>query len=265
MPSLIQARRKVQDAGLPVHQPFKAFEKHSGEFRRGQLSLLVAGPGAGKSILAQYIFSMGDRRGGKNQVVYFCSDTPPEVMMKRAGAMVTGYAQSEVERLMDIGAATSIEQQILSKTANIEWEFKSHVTPDYVIQRMTAYVEMHDAYPEIIVVDVLRDLSDSEDADEFRALEDTLVFLRDLAAETGAAVVALHHVNGEYEDGTIPVPLRGVRGRVSKTPSLILTMHRPEDGEIRVSLVKNRNGQADPSGRFFMRLRADFDKLTFTG
>jgi KaiC/GvpD/RAD55 family RecA-like ATPase len=264
VPSLIQARRKVQDAGLPIYQPFKGLEKYNAEVRRGQLSLLVAGPGAGKSIIAQYMLSVGDKKD-TNSVLYFCSDTPPDIMMKRAGSIVTGYDQSEVARLMEIGASAHIESQILKKTGHIEWEFRSHITPDYVLERIKAYIEMHDAFPEIIVVDVLRDLSDAEDADEFRALEDTSVFLRDLAAETGAAVMALHHVNGEYEEGSTVVPLKGVRGRVSKTPSLILTLHRPEDSEIRVSIVKNRNGQASASGKLFARLNIDFNKLKITG
>lgn len=261
MPSLVQARRKIKDAGQPIHQSITKLKEYGAEIHRGQLSMIVAGAGAGKSLLAQAMLTFGDGRGNKNTTLYFCSDTTPDIMFRRAASMVTGYAQKEIDRMVEAGASTAIEQKVLKEASHIEWEFKTHITPTYVLERLGAYVEMHDAYPEVIVVDILRDLSDSEDADEFRALEDTTRFLRDLAAETGAAVLALHHTNGPYEDGSIPAPLSSVRGRVSKTASLIYTIHRPEPNELRISPVKNRNGRADSSGKLFAAIKVDFGNL----
>ena len=100
---------------------------------------------------------------------------------------------------------------------------------------------------------------DSGFEDEFRGLGEASFFLLNIARDTGAAVIALHHVGGEHEGGGAPIPLSGLRGKVSKLPALILTLHRA-DG-MRVSVVKNRSGKSDPSGNYGVSLRADLARM----
>ena len=130
---------------------------------------------------------------------------------------------------------------------------------------LEAYLELHGEFPEVIVMDNLKDLADDQDADEFRALEDAVMFLKDLARDAGAAVLTLHHVGGAFEDSTQAIPLSGLRGKVSKTPALIFTMHRPSDDELRVSVVKNRSGKADASGRFWVPVGINLSRMEFRG
>lgn len=264
MASLVQARRKIKDAGRPIHSPVDALKKMGAEIRRGQLTIIAAGAGGAKTAFTQAVLTHGDSEG-KEKVLYFCSDTTADVMFRRAAALLTTYSQSEVDRMIEANAFEALEHKVLNEAGHIEWEFRPHVTPSFIEDRLSAYVELHGEFPTVIVMDILRDLSDSQDADEFRALEDAAVFLRDLATDTGAATIALHHTTAEFGNGDRPVPLSGVRGQVSKTPALVYTLHRPEPNELRVSIAKNRGGQADASGRLFARVRVDLDQMIFQG
>ncbi|MDS2171587.1 DnaB-like helicase C-terminal domain-containing protein [Nesterenkonia sp. CL21] len=256
MASLIQALRRTADAGEPIKSPLQGLERLGATIRRGQLTLIAAGPGGLKTLLTHAMVHHGDKTG-KNSVLYFSADTGPDVIYKRAAALATGYEQSEVERMEEAKASEAIQAKVLRESSHIDFDFTTSPTPSYIERRLDAYVELHGAYPEVIVVDVLKDLSDPEDADEFRALEDATQFLRNLAFETGAACIALHHVGGEFENGSAKIPLSGVRGKITKTASLILTLHRPEEQYLHVSVVKNRNGAADASGGRMARLRVD--------
>jgi len=83
-----------------------------------------------------------------------------------------------------------------------------------------------------------------------------------VATKTKAAVVVLHHSTGMYEDGAQVIPQSGVNGKVSKFPSMVLTLHRPDGTTLNVSAVKNRFGPADPSGfRVQARLNVDYARM----
>lgn len=225
---------------------------------------MAAGPGGGKSAIMHALLHHG-ANGSRPETLYFSADTGPNVIWKRAAAMVTKKDQSEIERLADKGALEHVEQQLLSTSGHINWDFYPTPTPDHVTMQINAYVELHDRFPDAIVVDNLKDLADPNDGDEFRALEDACVWLKNLAMQTGIAVITLHHVGGFHEDGVYPIPLSGLRGKIGKTPALILTLHRPEPGEVRVSVVKHRDGVADSSGLLFSRVKVDLGAMSFVG
>ncbi|WP_245876554.1 hypothetical protein [Streptomyces uncialis] len=95
-------------------------------------------------------------------------------------------------------------------------------------------------------------------------LEGMLSYLNEMARETGAHVMAMHHVVGEYADGLKPIPQSGLKGKVSRVPSLVLTIHKEIDGMdsriLNISPVKNREGFEDSSGETFASF--DFDTRT---
>jgi hypothetical protein len=80
-------------------------------------------------------------------------------------------------------------------------------------------------------------------------------YMSDMARVTGAHVLSLHHVTGEYSDGLQPIPLSGVKGKIGRVPNVILTIHKEIDGMdgriLHVSPVKNREGFEDSSGQTF--------------
>ena len=128
---------------------------------------------------------------------------------------------------------------------------------------MAAYEEVYGDYPALTIVDNITNVRSGglNDEDPFAGLEVTLEYLHDMARQTGSCVVVLHHVTGPFNDSDKPIPLSGVKGQIGRVPELILTMHRVPSqygtDVLNVSIVKNRGGVQDPSGRDFVSL--DFD------
>lgn len=233
------------------------------EIRKGQVTLVAGPPGSGKTLLLHAILHHGAGAKKKNTAMYFSADSGPEVIYERAGALSTRMDMGTIRQLVEAGNTGQVDAAIAARESHITYDFTGSPSQEHVLMELEAYLELHGEFPEVIVMDNLKDLSDEQDADEFRALEDAVMFLKDLARETGAAVITLHHVGGVYEDSTQPIPLSGVRGKVSKTPALILTIHRPSDVEMRVSVVKNRNGKADASGRWWVPLGVNAARVEF--
>ena len=131
------------------------------------------------------------------------------------------------------------------------------------------YYEVFGCYPFLCAVDNITnvDTGGAGDAESFTfGLEGMCEYLSDMARQTEAHVMALHHVTGEWSDGLKPIPLSGVKGKIGRVPSLILTIHREADEAgmnrvLNVSPVKNREGFADASGHTFARLELDSNTL----
>lgn len=267
MQTIQQARRRNESLGEPVPLPFQGFIDNEIYIRKGQLTLIAMGPGGGKTALIQAALHYGGGRNNRSSVLYLSADSGPEVMYERAAALSTGLDTSTVREMTAAGNVAHIDAEMNVKHNHIRYDFTGSPSEDHILAQLDAYVELVGEYPEVIVMDNLKDLADDEQEGEWRALEDAMMFLKDLARDARAAVVALHHVGGEYENGDMPIPLNGLRGKVGKTPAMVLTGYRPggSDSEMRVSVVKNRNGKVNPLGTFWVPLEVNLGKMQFKG
>lgn len=268
MQRITQARAKNKAAGEPILMPFKNMKSGGTFIRKGQLTLIAAAPGGAKSAVTQSILQRGDDRGNKNSVFYFCADSSPWDLFTRAAAIETGRTIDDIEREAETDGTERLNKVVDSATRHMMTDFRSDPDDLYITGQLEAYAELYGRYPEVIVMDNLKNLELGNGEDEFRALEDASVFLHDIAKDTNAAVIALHHVRGDLEDGYSQLPLSGIRGKVSKTPSLILTLWRREMQNgllINASVVKARGGKGDPSGNMYYPLMADLSRMSFIG
>lgn len=215
--------------------------------------------------LLQSLLHHGGGKGLRPSTLYFSADSGPEVIYERAAALSTRFDMDAIRQMTELGNVGHINAEIAAKHSHIQYDFTSSPTQEHVLRELEAYLELHGDFPDVIVMDNLKDLADDQDADEFRALGDASVFLKDLARVTGSATVALHHVGGPFENGDEPIPIGGLRGRITKDAALILTLHRPSNSEMRVSVVKNRSGRTDPLGKFWVPLSVDLSRMSFTG
>lgn len=264
MLTMSQGRRQNTAAGEPIYCPFNIVNVNEIWPRKGQLALFAAGPGTGKSALILFWIMKGlkDRR---NSVFYFSADSDAYTQWKRAAAIETGYDQSEIDRLMRTGKPAEVEAleaRVDKATAHMTMDY--HPSPDaqHVMTELEAYVARHGEYPQVIIFDNVKNCYFAEGG-EFEALEGNCEFMHQLARDTGACVVGLHHVTGDNEDGNKPIPLSGLRGKISKTPEVVLTLHRNET-QLLISPVKNRNGKADASGMWALPLNANLSTMTYT-
>lgn len=262
--SLTQGRRKNQDAGEPLHCPFAVLIQNETFIRKSQLALVAGGPGTGKSAVIQAWLQRGNDNGLRNSTLYFSADSDSSTMFKRAAAIATGYEQTDIERMLEQGNSEGLDTQVTAATAHMRFDYQSAPSEKDILRSVEAYAETYGAYPEALVVDNLKNLFIDGVEGEFQALEQACVFLHELAKDINAAVIALHHVVGDSENGDKPIPLSGIRGKVTKTPEVVLTLHRSTE-VLNVSAVKNRNGRADASGNWFQSIRAEMARMAYTG
>lgn len=246
--------------------PFVSLNSTRVHVRRGQLTLIAAGPGCGKTAWLQSILQRGNDHGALNTTLYFSLDSDSSTMFKRAAAIHSGWEQSAIEEILENGDRKGVEAAVATATSHMRWSFDSTPSEEQVLLEIEAYAATFGAFPEVIVFDNLKDVQMGVGEGEFQQLEEACVFMNGLAKDTNAAVIALHHIVGNLEDGLQPVPLSGLRGKVSKTPSVVLTLHRnAEASQLRVSPVKNRGGTADASGNWSLPINADLSRMSFTG
>jgi replicative DNA helicase len=231
----------------------------------GQLSLVAAAPGVGKSLLA---LTLAMRAGVPS--MYFSADTDQQTMAVRAASMLTGWRTEDVENALEQGFTEALDVQ-LHKQQHIGFNFHAPITATAMEDELRAYRQIYGDYPMLIVIDLLHNLDLESGSAGMQKLEDNIDFLHEIARETGAHVQAVHHVVGEYEDGLQAVPLSGLRGKVGKIPEMVLTLHRvgtdTYEGarQMGVSVVKHRTGKSDPSGSWVIPLNVDLERMRIEG
>jgi len=233
----------------------------STRFLRGQLGLVCAAPGIGKSA---FILTYALR--AQVPTLYFSADSDPFTQLSRMASILTGWSiekSSIAVRDSDLGDA-EMELEGLP----IRFNYNASPSLDQLESAMMSYEEVYGDYPSMVVIDNItnvRGIGGDED-DPFSGLESMMDYLHDMARQTSAFVVGLHHVQGKYNDGNIPIPLGGVKGQITRVPEQVLTLHRIQSefgsDKLNVSTVKNRGGKSDPSGLSFAELEFIGDSMT---
>ena len=256
MLTLVQRAAKKGSSGEALPTVWESLDAEGTRFLRGQLALVAAGPGVGKSA---FVLSYALRSGVS--CLYFSADSDAFVQLSRSLAILGGMNMAEASELAlspDFGRI-----EALLGSAPVRFDYSPSPTLDNITRRVRAYEELHGDFPELIVVDNALDVVMEGGAeDQSQSLDALMAWLHDLARTTEACVIVLHHVTGPYNDANQPIPLSGVKGQIGRVPELILTLHKAlgeygASDELRVSTVKNRGQKADPSGQSFVSL--DFD------
>ena len=256
MLTLTQSAAVKGSSGEPLPTVWASLDKEGTRFLRGQLCLVAAGPGVGKSA---FVLSYALRSGVS--CLYFSADSDAFVQLSRSLAILGGLNMTDAANMVLGGDYEQIKG--LVGGVPIRFNYSPSPTLDIITEQVHAYEELHGDFPELIVVDNALDVvMDGGDIDQAQSLDSLMSWLHELARTTDACVIVLHHVTGPYNDANQPIPLSGVKGQIGRVPELILTLHKGQGeygapDEIRVSTVKNRGQKADPTGQSFVGL--DFD------
>lgn len=254
MLSLTQASRLKGNAGKKLPDVWSSWETNKITFRRGQLHLIVAAPGVGKSVL-----TLSYALQAKVPTLYLSMDTDPFTTCVRAVAAIAKVTLDAAEDGLNSQALFATEAL---KQANKTLRFAFPASPSTadIFSHIYAYGEAEGVYPELVVIDNLSNIA--FESDEFGEMRTIMADFQTMATKSKAAVVVLHHSTGQYEDGTSIIPQSGVNGKVSKFPSMVLTLSRGGNNELYVSAVKNRFGPADPSGyKVRALLNTDYSRM----
>ncbi|MFG2228011.1 AAA family ATPase [Streptomyces sp. NPDC048644] len=252
MYSLSQSVRMKGAAGEPIRSPFKGLAKLGVDFRRGELSLVAAAGGTGKSVAALNLAIRSNV-----PTLYFSADSTAATQLSRATAILTGDDVKSVKGKLQAGEFEEYGD-VLSRRWWQRFNYSARPTPAEIELHLEAYWEVFNIYPHLIVIDNITnvDTGGTGNADEFTfGLEGLCDYLSEMARETHAHVMAMHHVIGEYSDGLKPIPQSGLKGKISRVPALVLTIHKEIDGMdsriLNIGPVKNREGFEDSSGETY--------------
>lgn len=263
--SLVQSARIKGSAGEPIPNPSEALKKMEVDFRRGDFSLVCAGPGTGKSIWAMNL-ALASKQG--IPVMYWSADSNATTQLSRATSILTGHNVRDVKKALLEDRFHEYEKSLGDKWW-VRLNYEAMPSPKDMEQDLDIYYEIFGCYPHLCVVDNITnvDTGGAVSAESFTfGLEGMCEFLNEMARETEAHVQALHHVVGEHSDGLKPIPLSGVKGKIHRVPSLVLTIHREPDEQgmnrvLNISPVKNREGFQDPSGNTYVKMELDSQTL----
>lgn len=260
MPNISLALRYGVREGAKIHNPYRELREKGAEIRKGQLSMVAAPPGGCKTaFVTDWMLYQSE------SVLYFSADGDRGTVGVRALAAVTGERTDLAEELIFRGDDKAYDT-LAEKTAHMDYCFESHLSPEVITREVEAYGLAYGSWPAIIVVDNLIDVTSSGGGmDDWSGMAESATGLKNLAADTGAAVILLHHVTGSHVDGIDPMPLSAILGKVDKPQRLILAISRPEEEKIFVSIVKNSNGKAMTDGSFGAEIPVDLERMYFGG
>jgi len=242
--SLTKAWSGVTTKAAPLPDVWKTLSEKHIKFRRGQLCMVAAAPNAGKSMFA-LVYAIKAAR----PTLFFSADTDVTTVMIRVAAHISGHGQVTVET--NLTSNPNYYDKYFEKIGHIQWVFDSSPSLDDIELEVKAYQELYGVPPELIVVDNLMNVA-AETDNEWAGLRAIMMELHDLARNTEACVLVLHHVSeaSEYGDGMTPPARRAIQGKVSQLPALILTLGYDPMGQVlRVAAVKNRFGPNSADGK----------------
>jgi len=258
--TLSLAMKASPDEGEALPSPFFQFEAYGIRHRRGQVSLVAAASGGGKSAYATHV-AVHSRP--KIPTLYCSADSDKVTLGTRVAASILNQRVDEVEGLLRAGDPATW-RVVDEGTDHIWFYWDANPSVEDIQNEAVAYAYEMGEWPHLIVVDNLINIDSQGEAGHVQK-DSVMHWLQQLANLTNAHVLVLHHVTGQYEDGLIPIPKSGLLDKVAKRPRLVLTLYRVSEIALGVRVVKNSSGRMDPAGNYGPDLAINFEKAWMKG
>lgn len=220
--------------------------------------MLGGAPGGGKSL-----FALNWAWKSQDPILYLAQDSPRSVL-RRLTALALGQRVSQIteddidywaERVRNLGKR---EELIISTGAQSVAD---------VSAKITALTEWLMEPPTLVVIDNLFDMK--SEGNSYMSVEfyaDLLPSLKQLAIERDVGFLILHHVtkSDEHGLGTEPLRLKDLLYAGDREPGHVWGIYRPYDKVVNVQVLKNRDGEADPTGGLYVSLDWQPESSTLT-
>lgn len=191
--------------------------------------------------------------------LYFSADMSAFTASSRIASTRFGLSTEEVEQVMEAGGPLRDELLADLAESKITFSFGSPIRWQQVDEELQAYVELWNAYPQVMVFDNLMDFEDAES--DYSAQMEVMQMLTELARETGSTVIVMHHASDKQMDPRNPwkPPSRNeIKGGLSEKPELGLTVALNSVSlDFNVAVVKQRMGPQDPPAERWVTLRCE--------
>lgn len=197
--------------------------------------------------------------------LYFSADMSAFTASVRVAGMRTGYTTDAIESLMKQDYEE--KRRILASLEDVNLQFAfGKITWDGMDAELEAYVELHNAFPEVIVVDNLMDIEGC--STDYQPQMEAMDSLTDLARQTGATVIVLHHASDKSweakADPWSPPSRDQIKNGLAEKPELCFGVAlNPRSFEYRVAVLKQRMGPQDPTAQTYAVLRCEPERTRF--
>jgi KaiC/GvpD/RAD55 family RecA-like ATPase len=229
--------------------------------RHGEVVMIAGRSGSQKSGFALWwVQQMG------LPTLYFSADMSAFTASARIASTMAGLTTEEVEVVMRVDGEEKRELLHLMATSKVKFSFGSPITWWQIDDELNMWVEAFDSWPAVIVIDNLMDV-DGAEADYAMQMEAMQRFT-ELARETGATVIVLHHATDKGHDASVdpynPPARRDIKNGLGEKPELCLGVAiDPYTNLFKIATLKQRMGKSDLTGKTFIRLQAEPAKTRF--
>lgn len=249
------------DSGKPLPKvpELEALYRYGVTPRHGQVIMIAGRSGTQKSGFALWWTAQMNL-----PTLYFSADMSGFTASLRLASMVSGHGNERIEAEVDQGNGDYYTG--LLNTLNMTFSFGSPIRWQSVDEELLAYVELWDAYPQVIVFDNLMDFEDAEAS--YDAQMRVMQVSTELARDTGATVIVLHHASDKSweakSDPWAPPSRDQIKNGMGEKPELCLGVALDKRQNIyRIATLKQRMGRDDPTGQTSVMLRADPEHTRF--
>ena len=238
---------------LPKVDAFSALYDYGMAPRYGQVIMIVGRSGSQKSGLALWWIDEMNLPS-----LYFSADMSAFTASARLASKRTGNTTEEVERAMAMGGEARARCMDALVDSKLTFSFGSPITWRQIDEELTAYVELWDAYPEVIAFDNLMDFEGAES--DYTAQMEVMQGVTELARETGSTVIIMHHASDKSWDARTdpwsPPSRDQVKGGLSEKPELSISVALdPNTMAFNMAVIKQRMGPQDATGKRWRTLR----------
>lgn len=235
-------KKGAEAGGALLPTVFQALEDRGIRTRMGTTTMVVGPPGSMKTqFMLYYLLRL------RLPALYLSADAEDFEMDERAAAVISGDSMDAVRR-----NPSAYTDTLTTDAAHVRLVFEDSPTYVDVELEVAAYAEVHGAFPKVIVIDNLMNLT-GENENEWASMRDSARVIHKLTRITKAQLFVLHHMADDRTDPTTPAPRKSLQGKVSQLPKAIWSL-AVEDNAFRVAPVKNRWGPGDATGRTYVEL-----------
>lgn len=249
-----RALRLNANTGKPL--PYVGELKHLYDIgfapRHGQLMMVAGRSGSQKSGFVMWWVDQLDL-----PTLYFSGDMSPFTASSRIASTRYGQNTEDIEAILEREDDQTNELMRELDGSKMQFSFGSPISWRQVDEELRAYVEIHNAYPSIVVYDNLMDFEGAEA--DYSAQMETMQYLTEFCRETGSTTIVMHHASDKQMDTRRPwkPPARNeIKGGLGEKPELALGVALDNASlDFNVAILKQRSGTQDPTGETYASLR----------
>lgn len=245
---------------LPHVPQLRDFYATGGELYRGSVVMVAGMPAAMKSM-----FTLGVVHDMAVPALYLSADSDPVTQTSRLAAIISGVVHSSIRDTMTTDPEQRVRWAKVCEASQVQFGFDSNPDVFDMEAEVSAWVELYDEFPQVIVVDNLRNVYTGQDSEHsgYKMVQQALI---DLARDTGSCIITMHHMSESGKDAkpTEPAPRSAIDGKISQLPDIILSVAREED-QFRLVTIKARHWEDDPMAKRenWVTLRVDGSTARF--